>query len=104
MLLRVLLYGLLIYFIYKLIFDLIIPVYLTTKKIKKGFREMHSRMQESTKEQATGQAPQSSPSKPSHNSSDYIDFEEIKYLDSSFPLRSYFSIFAPLVNNSQKDP
>jgi hypothetical protein len=81
MILRVLLYAFLIYLLYKLVFDLIIPVYTTTKKIKKGFREMHSRMQEEMNKQPEPSQPQppgptksASPKK----ASDYIDFEEIK--------------------------
>ncbi|HSU27820.1 MAG TPA: hypothetical protein VLJ68_05520 [Chitinophagaceae bacterium] len=87
MILRVLLYGLLIYFAYRLIFDFIIPVYKTTKKLKKGFQEMsarmnHSdgqeRMQESGKEQQPFQPPPSASGPKAPKSGDYIDFEELK--------------------------
>ena len=36
----------LLYLLYKLIFDFIIPIYQTSKKVKKQFGEMHSKMQE----------------------------------------------------------
>ena len=36
----------LIYILYKLIFEFIIPVYLSTKKIRKQFGEMQSKMQQ----------------------------------------------------------
>ena len=39
--LRVLLYALLIWFLYNLVFHFIIPVYKTTRQVKKKFREMH---------------------------------------------------------------
>jgi hypothetical protein len=75
----ILLYALLAWFLYKLIFRFIIPVYTTTRQIKKKFREMHTAMQE---EQAGKQgfnrpSADTSPS-PASPSGDYIDFEEIK--------------------------
>ncbi|MBL7738147.1 MAG: hypothetical protein JNK14_02940 [Chitinophagaceae bacterium] len=77
---RILLYGLLAWFLYKLVFGFIIPVYRTTRQMKKKFREMHERMQEEqTKQQGfhpEGKQPdQASIKVPS---GDYIDFEEIK--------------------------
>ena len=36
----------LIYILYRLIFDFIIPIYNTTKKVKKQFGEMHNKMQD----------------------------------------------------------
>ncbi len=77
MILRVFLYGLLVYFAYRLIFDFIVPVYKTTKKLKKGFREMNERMQESQKEQKPFQPPPSQSGPKPSKSGDYIDFEEI---------------------------
>jgi len=63
---------------YKLVFELIIPVYKTTKKIKTGFREMHARMQEEMNQQQNSR--QSSPKTPDvkERPDEYIDFEEIK--------------------------
>ncbi len=68
----------LIYILYKLIFEFIIPVYQSTKKIKKQFGDMQSKMQQDmntyTKQQAAGQ-----PSQPEKTKEgDYIEFEEIK--------------------------
>ena len=34
------------YILYKLVFDFIIPIYQTSKKVKKQFGEMHAKMQE----------------------------------------------------------
>ena len=86
MILRVLLYGVLIYFAYRLIFDFIIPVYRTTKKIRKGFREMSARMNQSDGQETMQDPgkqqpfqPKTPPSKStSPKSDDYIDFEEVK--------------------------
>ena len=67
----------LIYIFYKLIFDFIIPVYQSTKKIKKQFGEMQSKMQQDmssySKQQAT-----SEPGPTKAKDADYIEFEEIK--------------------------
>jgi hypothetical protein len=74
MLLRAILYGLLIYVIYKVVFDLIIPVYKTTQKIKKGFRNMHGQMDQ---QQPPRQSASAKPAK-KEKAGDYIDFEEVK--------------------------
>ncbi|MDP4263525.1 MAG: hypothetical protein Q8941_13445 [Bacteroidota bacterium] len=73
---RILLYGLLIWFLYKLIFHFIIPVYNTTRHIKKKFREMHAHMQE--EQQGFGRPSAETQSSQRSASEDYIDFEEIK--------------------------
>jgi hypothetical protein len=70
---------LLIYILYKLIFDFIIPIYQTTKKVKKQFGEMHNKMQD---QMNTFNQQQTSPSKTTTQQpvkkEDYIDYEEIK--------------------------
>jgi len=69
-----------LYILYKLIFDFIIPIYNTTKKVKKQFGEMHNKMQEQMntfnqqQRNNSSQAPREEPVK----KEDYIDFEEIK--------------------------
>ncbi|MBL7743477.1 MAG: hypothetical protein JNN00_08410 [Chitinophagaceae bacterium] len=77
---RILLYGLLAWFLYKLVFGFIIPVYRTTRQMKKKFREMQERMQEEQlKQQGFGPQPTQAGSTSSKvPSGDYIDFEEIK--------------------------
>ena len=77
------LYAILIYIAYQFIFKLVIPIFLTTRKIKKGFRDMQSKMQEQMKQQqggfegqaSTSTAPKKEAGKLKH---DYIDFEEVK--------------------------
>ena len=60
------------------------PVYLASRKIKKGFKEMESRMQQqsfdSGKDPQKGFTTQSSPSQSTSKTKadDYIDYEEIK--------------------------
>ncbi len=81
--LRIILIALMIYLAYRVIFHLVIPIYRTTKQVKKGFREMQEQMNEQMRQQQQEQAsayPNEQPS--SYNkkapAEDYIDFEEIK--------------------------
>ncbi len=67
----------LIYIFYKLIFDFIIPVYQSTKKIKKQFGEMQSKMQQDMNAYSKQQSP-GGPKTEKAKEDDYIEFEEIK--------------------------
>ena len=73
---------LLFYFLYKLIFDLIIPAAQTTKQVKKQFTDMQSKMQEQAEKFNQQQPRQYSSttdhSAPKPDNEDYIEFEEIK--------------------------
>ncbi|MBK8953685.1 MAG: hypothetical protein IPM85_17075 [Chitinophagaceae bacterium] len=40
---KFLLYAFLIYLLYLLVFRLVIPIYITTRKVKQGFREMQQK-------------------------------------------------------------
>ena len=73
------LYAILIYIAYQFIFKLVIPVFMASRKIKQGFREMQEKMQEQMR-QEQGYTPQSTPQKPDSrvNKDDYIEFEEVK--------------------------
>lgn len=68
-----------IYMLYKLIFEFIIPVYNTTRQMKSKVNEMHKKMQEQQQAQNKNfSAPQQPmPSKKS-TSEDYIEYEEVK--------------------------
>lgn len=77
--LRYLFYAFLIYLAYRLVFHFIIPIYKTTKQVKKQFREMHSRMEDNINQQQANQ--QTMPPKQEDKKAqagDYIDFEEVK--------------------------
>ncbi len=83
--LRYLLYAFLVYLAYRLVFHFIIPIYKTTRQVKKQFREMHSRMQDNMGQQSS--YAKASEEKPPFNTNsstkkqqagDYIDFEELK--------------------------
>ena len=76
---RFILYALLAWFLYNLVFRFIIPVYKTTRQVKKKFREMNDQMQqEQFQQQGFNQQPSPQKSSPSQRNEDYIDFEEIK--------------------------
>ena len=75
------LFALLAYILYNFIFKFVIPVFNATRKIKKGFSEMQSKMQEQMKQQQQGYTPQPTPSQPEakNKPGDYIDFEEVSF-------------------------
>jgi sortase (surface protein transpeptidase) len=71
------------YLLYKLVFDFIIPVYNTTKQVKKQFGDMQNTMQEQMKQQQQQEQNQYSPKSTATpprppKSDDYIDYEEVK--------------------------
>jgi len=70
-----------LYLLYKLIFDFIIPVVKTTKQVKKQFGDMNAQMQEKMNQQQQQPTNFTAPQKPASATSkndDYIDFEEVK--------------------------
>lgn len=72
----------LIYILYKLIFDFIIPIYQTSKKVKKQFGEMHNKMQDqmnkfNAQQSASGKTAADNIKQPGYKE-EYIDYEEIK--------------------------
>lgn len=70
-----------LYLLYKLIFDFIIPVVKTTKQVKKQFGDMSAQMQEKMNQQQQQAANFTPPKKPATTTAkndDYIDFEEVK--------------------------
>jgi len=68
-----------LYLLYKLIFDFIIPVYQTTRSVKQKMGEMQQKMNEQQKQQQANQhnatAKDNTPKADKH---DYIEFEEVK--------------------------
>ena len=86
MYLRFLFYAFLIYLLYRLVFGFIIPVYKTTRQMKRQFREMNSRMEDYMNQQQSAYSTNSSEKQTSgaetssnkEQVGDYIDFEEVK--------------------------
>lgn len=78
--LRYLFYAFLIYLAYRLVFHFIIPIYKTTKQVKRQFREMHDRMEDHITQQQQATQPTSVPEPEikKQQAGDYIDFEEVK--------------------------
>ncbi len=71
----------LLYLLYKLIFNFIIPIYLTSKKVKKQFGEMDAKMQDQMHQynkQNGNRTNTTSSAKPVNKKEEYIDYEEIK--------------------------
>jgi sortase (surface protein transpeptidase) len=78
-LIRVIFELLVLYLVYKLIFDFIIPVYKTTKQVKQKVGEMQSQMNEQRKQEQNNQFTSETKehtAKP--RKEDYIEFEEVK--------------------------
>ena len=82
MILRFVLYALGIYILYKVIFDLVIPIFRTTRKIRRQFGDMQQHMQDQMNTAQNDykgqqhQPPQAEQKKA--RAGDYIDFEEVK--------------------------
>ena len=73
------LFALLAYILYQIIFKFVIPIYLASKKIKKGFGEMQERMQEHMRQQQAQANQASQPQQePKVKAGEYIEFEELK--------------------------
>jgi|GEM_PF-302683 len=79
---RIVLLALVVYFVFRLIFDFIIPVYRATQEVKKNAGQMRDKMNEFMKEKQaaeTNSAPAGKTSRGQNaQAGDYIDFEEIK--------------------------
>ena len=69
-----------IYLVYKLIFDFIIPIYRTTKQVRSKMDEMNQRMadQQNSMNNQHYQAKEKETVAPRPPAEDYIDYEEIK--------------------------
>jgi hypothetical protein len=68
-------YFFLAYMLYQLVFKFILPIYRTTKRVRRGFRDMQERMNGQTEPQ-TSSSPHAEPKRKPVG--DYIDFEEVK--------------------------
>ena len=84
---KLLIYGFLIYLLYKLIFNVILPVRKGVKTVRQNMEEMQRKMAEAQQQNAnysgfTNQnAPKEAPKVPKDSAkkdADYIDFEEVK--------------------------
>lgn len=77
MILSFLFWAIVIYLAFKVLTRLVIPVWRTTRQVRRAFRDMHSQMQQAqAQQQQPAQAQPVNSGRPS--SGDYIEFEEIK--------------------------
>ncbi len=69
-----------IYFLYKLIFDFIVPVYRSGKKMHDNIKEMQDQMQQRMDQQPPQRSYNASqpPPQSTIKEGEYIDFEEVK--------------------------
>ncbi|MFM6995230.1 MAG: hypothetical protein ACKOWO_08965 [Sediminibacterium sp.] len=84
---KLLIYGFLIYLLYKIIFDVVVPVRKGVKTVRQNMEEMQRKMAEAqqqnahnagfTSQNSSKSAPKST-IKPVEKDADYIDFEEVK--------------------------
>jgi len=71
--------GIVFYLAYRLIFDLVVPVFKTTKQVRRQFGDMHEKMnQQANAYQQQQRPPEPTPHKPVSKAGEYIDFEEVK--------------------------
>jgi uncharacterized membrane protein (DUF106 family) len=78
MLLRYLLYGLLLYFVFRFIFKFVIPVTRAAKDMKSKMNEFQARMQEQQQQQQAPKRPEPVKESAVPKEGDYIEFEEVK--------------------------
>lgn len=82
MILEILFYGFLFYLLYRLVFNFILPIYRTTKQVKRSFREMHEQMNQQQQYPGNGAETQAQQNKGKNlntdNIGEYIDYEEVK--------------------------
>ena len=77
MILRILWIALASYFVYKLVFDLIIPIVGTTRKVQKAFDQARQQQQEAYNNRYNPQSHATQqPAK--GKDGDYLEFEEVK--------------------------
>jgi hemolysin activation/secretion protein len=74
---KLIFYGLVIYLVYKLVFELIIPVSKATAQMNEKVRQMQQQQQNFQQQQAKQAAEPQKAAKPSSDT-DYIDYEEVK--------------------------
>lgn len=81
---KLILYGILLYLLYKFVFELVIPVSKATTQVKDKLKEMQEQQlkQQQYQQQQQAQAAQAQAQQAKQTdvkSGDYIDFEEVKW-------------------------
>jgi len=68
----------LFYLLYKFIFELVIPIFKTTRQVQKKMNEFQQNMNKQAETNRTSSTNMDKPPVSKPKSEDYIDFEEIK--------------------------
>jgi len=68
----------LFYLLYRFIFELVIPIFRTTREVKKKMNEFQQNMNKQADTNHTSSENTAKPTTSKPKSDDYIDFEEIK--------------------------
>ncbi len=68
----------LFYLLYKFIFELVIPIFRTTRQVRKKMNEFQQNMNKQAENNPTSHESAAKPTASKPKSDDYIDFEEIK--------------------------
>lgn len=75
---KIILYGFLLYLLYKFVFELVIPVSKATSQVKNKLREMQEQQQAQQKQQQQPTPSQQAQAQAGKSKdSDYIEFEEV---------------------------
>jgi hypothetical protein len=79
MILRYILWGLLIYFLYKFVSGFIIPIFRASRQFRNQVRDFHHKMQEENQQQEFSPNNNGKPNETTHSKvGEYIDYEEVK--------------------------
>ena len=74
---KLIIWGIVIYLIYKFVFELVVPVSKAASQMQDKIKEMQEMQQRQTQQQQA-QQPVSSVKSKAPDSNDYIDYEEVK--------------------------
>ena len=75
---RIFFFAIIFYLLYRLIFELIIPVFTTTRQVRNQFSAMKDQMQDRQNQSNQPGSRDAQTQKPKSKAGEYIDFEEIK--------------------------
>ena len=75
---KFIIWGVVIYLIYKFVFELIVPIRKAATQMQDKIKEMQEMQQRQTQQQQAQEPVTQAKSKATPNSDDYIDYEEVK--------------------------
>ncbi|MEN9686456.1 MAG: hypothetical protein RLZZ28_2242 [Bacteroidota bacterium] len=75
---KIIVWGFLLYMLYKFVFELLIPVSKATSQVKDKIREMQEQQNARQQYQQTATPQQPDQNNPKPRKDDYIEFEELK--------------------------